>query len=42
MEISEAETKKLRELQNENCRLNLLTEAELDTAALKEFVEGKW
>jgi putative transposase len=41
MEISEA--KKLRELEQENARLKrLLAEAELDKAALKELVEGKW
>jgi putative transposase len=41
MEVSEA--KKLRELQDENRRLkHLLAEAELDKAALKEIVEGKW
>jgi putative transposase len=41
MEVSEA--KRLRELQDENRRLkHLLAEAELDKAALKEIVEGKW
>lgn len=41
MEISEA--KRLRELEQENARLKrLLAEAELDKAALKELVEGKW
>jgi putative transposase len=41
MEVSEA--KKLRELQDQNRRLkHLLAEAELDKAALKELVEGKW
>lgn len=41
MEVSEA--KKLRELQDENRRLkHPLAEAELDKAALKEIVEGKW
>ena len=41
MEISEA--KRLRELELENARLKkLLAEAELDKAALKEIVEGKW
>ena len=41
MEISEA--KRLRELEAENARLKrLLGEAELDKAALKELVEGKW
>jgi putative transposase len=41
MEISEA--KRLRELEAENRKLkHLLGEAELDKAALKELVEGKW
>jgi putative transposase len=41
MEVSDA--KRLRELQAENARLKrLLAEAELDKAALKELVEGKW
>jgi len=41
MGISEA--KRLRELEQENTRLKkLLAEAELDKAALKELVEGKW
>lgn len=41
MEVSEA--KRLRELEAENARLKrLLAEAELDKAALKELVEGKW
>ena len=41
MEVSEA--KRLRELELENARLKkLLAEAELDKAALKEIVEGKW
>jgi putative transposase len=41
MELSEA--KRLRELQQENLRLKkLLAEAELDKAALKELVQGKW
>ena len=41
MELSEA--KRLRELEQENSRLKkLLAEAELDKAALKELVEGKW
>jgi putative transposase len=41
MEISEA--KRLRDLEQENTRLkHLLAEAELDKAALKELVEGKW
>ena len=41
MEVSDA--KKLRELEAENRKLkHLLAEAELDKAALKEIVEGKW
>jgi len=41
MEVSEA--KRLRELEAENQKLKrLLAEAELDKAALKELVEGKW
>ena len=41
MEISEA--RRLRDLEQENARLKrLLAEAELDKAALKELVEGKW
>ncbi len=41
MEVSEA--KRLRELEAENLKLKqLLAEAELDKAALKELVEGKW
>lgn len=41
MEISDA--KRLRELERENARLKkLLAEAELDKAALKELVRGKW
>lgn len=41
MEISEA--KRLRELEVENRKLkHLLGEAELDKAALKELVSGKW
>ena len=41
MEVSEA--KRLRELEHENARLKrLLAEAELDKAALKELVRGKW
>ena len=41
MEISEA--KRLRELEQENSKLKkLLAEAELDKAALKELVRGKW
>jgi putative transposase len=41
MEVSEA--RRLRELEAENLKLTrLLAEAELDKAALKELVEGKW
>ena len=41
MEVSEA--KRLRELETENARLKrLLAEAELDKAAMKEVIEGKW
>ena len=41
MEVSEA--RRLRELEAENARLKrLLGEAELDKAALKELIEGKW
>ncbi len=41
MEVSEA--KRLRELEAENAKLKrLLGEAELDKAALKELLEGKW
>lgn len=41
LEVSEA--KRLRELEAENRKLkHLLAEAELDKAALKELVEGKW
>ena len=41
MEVSDA--KRLRELEAENRKLkHLLGEAELDKAALKEIVEGKW
>lgn len=41
MEVSEA--KRLRELEAENVKLKrLLAEAELDKAALKEIVRGKW
>src|SRR5210317_1768463 len=41
MEVSEA--KRLRELEQENAKLKrLLGEAELDKAALKELIEGKW
>jgi putative transposase len=41
MEVSEA--KRLRQLEAENAKLKkLLAEAELDKAALKELVEGKW
>ena len=41
MEVSEA--KRLRQLEQENAKLKrLLAGAELDKAALKELVEGKW
>jgi putative transposase len=41
MEISEA--KRLRELEQENARLKrLLAKVELNKAALKELVQGKW
>jgi len=41
MEVSEA--KRLRELETENAKLKrLLGEAELDKAAMKEIIEGKW
>ena len=41
MEVSEA--KRLRELEAENARLKrLLAEAELDKAAMKEVIAGKW
>ena len=41
VEVSEA--KRLRELEQENSKLKkLLAEAELDKAALKELVRGKW
>ena len=41
MEVSEA--KRLRELEQETAKLKrLLGEAELDKAALKELIEGKW
>ena len=41
MEVSDA--KKLRDLEQENARLKrLLAEAELDKAAMKEVIEGKW
>ncbi len=41
MEVSEA--RRLRDLEEENRRLKrLLAEVELDKAALKELVEGKW
>lgn len=41
MEVSEA--KRLRELEAENRKLKrLLGEAELDKAAMKEIIEGKW
>jgi putative transposase len=41
MDVSDA--KKLRALEQENQKLKrLLAEAELDKAALKELVQGKW
>ena len=41
MEVSDAN--RLRELEQENAKLKkLLAEAELDKAALKELVQGKW
>jgi putative transposase len=41
MDVSDA--KKLRALEQENQKLKrLLAEAELDKAALKELVAGKW
>ena len=41
MEVSGA--KRLRELEQANAKIKrLLGEAELDKAALKELVEGKW
>ena len=41
MEVSEA--KRLRDLEAENAKLKrLLAEAELDKAAMKEVIEGKW
>ncbi len=41
MEVSEA--RRLRALEAENSKLKrLLAEAELDKAALKELVQGKW
>jgi|TARA_Y100000310_G_C20284347_1_gene624115 putative transposase len=41
MEVSEA--KRLRELEQENAKLKrLLAEAELDKAAIKEVIQGKW
>jgi len=41
MDVSDA--KRLRALEQENAKLKkLLAEAELDKAALKELVEGKW
>lgn len=41
MDVSDA--KRLRVLEQENAKLKkLLAEAELDKAALKELVEGKW
>lgn len=37
------EAKRLRELEAENAKLKrLLAEAELDKAAMKEVIEGKW
>ena len=41
MEVSDA--KRLRELEAENLKLkHLLAEAELDKAAMKEIIKGKW
>ena len=41
MEVSEA--KRLRALEEENRKLkHLLAEAELDKAAMKEIIKGKW
>lgn len=41
MEVSEA--KRLRELEEENRKLkHLLAEAELDKAAMKEIIKGRW
>ncbi len=41
MQVSDA--RRLEELEAENAKLKrLLAEAELDKAALKELVEGKW
>ena len=41
MKVSEA--KRLREQETENAKLKrLLGEAELDKAAMKEIIEGKW
>lgn len=41
MEVSEA--KRLRELEEESRKLkHLLAEAELDKAAMKEIIKGKW
>lgn len=41
MEVPEA--KRLRELEAENSKLKrLLAETELEQAALKELVQGKW
>ena len=41
--IEVPDAKRLRELEQENAKLKrLLGEAELDKAALKELVEGKW
>ena len=41
--LTVSEAKRLRELEHETARLKrLLAEAELDKAALKELVRGKW
>ena len=41
MDVSDA--KRLRELEAENRKLkHFLTEAELDKAAMKEIIKGKW
>ena len=41
MDVSDAN--RLREIEHENSRLKrLLAEAELDKAALRELVKGKW
>ena len=38
-----SDARRLRELEQENRKLkHLLAEAELDKAALKELVKGKW